>query len=159
MRNQQASTDGQSAGAWICLRKQATPHKKRGRYDDMATAHIARPQRRLIEQACFFPQCEVTQVALFGHATAPPDVCLWGKSGKHRFSLSISHFDSKRYNAALIDFVDLALGRASSSPMKSTTVPFATIEDSCNTSQLVIRMHPWDSVLLTFDGSGVPWIP
>jgi len=53
-RNQQASTDGQSAGAWLCLRKQATPHKKRGRYDDMATAHIARPQRRLIEQACCF---------------------------------------------------------------------------------------------------------
>ena len=30
---------------------------------------------------------------------------------------------------------------------------------TCSTSQLVSRTHPWDSLLLTFSGCGVPWMP
>lgn len=48
---------------------------------------------------------------------------------------------------------------ACSSPMKSTGVPLATADASASASQLVSRMQPCDSDLLTLDGSAVPWMP
>jgi hypothetical protein len=42
------------------------------------------------------------------------------------------------------------------SPMKSTEVPFDTAEASCEASQFVRRTHPFDCVLPTLPGSGVP---
>jgi hypothetical protein len=41
----------------------------------------------------------------------------------------------------------------------ATRVPFSTVPASSLASQLVRRMQPCDSLLLTFDGSGVPWMP
>ena len=52
-----------------------------------------------------------------------------------------------------------AARRAVSSPVNSTTTPFATADASWSASQLVSRMQPWDSDLLILDGSGVPWMP
>ena len=43
---------------------------------------------------------------------------------------------------------------------KNTTfVPLLTMEASFVASQFVSRMQPCDTVLLTFEGSGVPWMP
>jgi hypothetical protein len=38
-------------------------------------------------------------------------------------------------------------------------VPLETACAKAAASQLVMRMQPWDCVLPTFDGSGVPWMP
>ena len=45
---------------------------------------------------------------------------------------------------------------AAGSPSKSTVTPFATIEARSSASQLVKRTQPWDCVLPTRSGSGVP---
>jgi hypothetical protein len=41
----------------------------------------------------------------------------------------------------------------------STGVPLLTIRASARASQLVSRTQPFDAVLLTVAGSGVPWMP
>src|ERR1700737_5279976 len=41
----------------------------------------------------------------------------------------------------------------------TTGVPFLILPANRPTSQFVNRTQPWDSVLLTLEGSGVPWIP
>src|ERR1700692_567552 len=41
----------------------------------------------------------------------------------------------------------------------TTGVPFLTLVPSKTASQFVSRTHPWDSVLLTLEGLGVPWRP
>src|SRR3984893_9361957 len=41
----------------------------------------------------------------------------------------------------------------------TTGVPFLTLLPSRPTSQFVSRTQPWDSVLRTFEGLVVPWIP
>src|ERR1700686_4757024 len=45
------------------------------------------------------------------------------------------------------------------SSTNTTGVPFLTLLPSRTTSQFVSRTQPWDSVLLTFEGLGVPWMP
>lgn len=40
-----------------------------------------------------------------------------------------------------------------------TGTPFLTMEANASASQLVILTQPWDSDLLTREGSGVPCIP
>ena len=42
---------------------------------------------------------------------------------------------------------------------KATGVPFLMLPPSRLASQFVSRTQPWDSVLLTLEGSGVPWMP
>ena len=49
--------------------------------------------------------------------------------------------------------------RLVSIPTNSTVVFLSTILASFLASQFVRRTHPCDSVLLTWEGFGVPWIP
>jgi hypothetical protein len=76
-----------------------------------------------------------------------------------RFS-KVSGRDGKK---AVIYFLRRASGPAArsawSSPEKLTMVPFAVTEARLSASQLVSLIQPCDSVLLTLDGSGVPWMP
>src|SRR4051812_4785351 len=68
----------------------------------------------------------------------------------------------RRDDVSLVAWLDVTqLFRASffGSSMNTAGVPFLTFLPSKSASQLVRRTQPWDSDLLTLEGSAVPWMP
>src|SRR6266576_158797 len=65
--------------------------------------------------------------------------------------------------AGLVSFARLAGAQLLRPPCGASTnttgVPFLTLLPNNTTSQFVSRTQPWDSVLLTLEGSEVPWMP
>ena len=58
-----------------------------------------------------------------------------------------------------IDYLHHSYKRTTIRPMADRPVPTDTFEDKSSTSELYMRIQPWDTDLPIDQGSFVPWIP
>src|SRR5438067_13245294 len=87
------------------------------------------------------------------------DLLRWASSPAPHRGVAGCLSSNTRHHDRTMDYLAACEPAAESLSTNLTTVPLCTIPARSSASQLVRRVHPCDSVLPIFSGSGEPWMP